>query len=195
MEAYVRWDLPVRTVWKYLKETKNARCTLEMMQSIYSVVKIAGTNGFILPPQQGSPCQKNCRLFNGKEMSILLTAKRCPKCESLERYRIRRSLWMRLIPKTKYYLCEHCDGKFISISDSLSFYWPFGEAVWGALPPLHGSQPQSKLHTLMHTFALSDQPPHIVISFLEPKLWIKWWDLFFAGDLGEFKLPIIICNY
>jgi hypothetical protein len=36
---------------------------------------------------------------------------------------------MRLIPKSKYYLCEHCDGKFISVDDSFSLYWPFGQAA------------------------------------------------------------------
>ena len=36
---------------------------------------------------------------------------------------------MRLIPKSKYYQCERCDGKFVSVNDSLSFYWPFGEAA------------------------------------------------------------------
>jgi len=147
MEAFLPWDLPVPTALKYLKESKNAWCTLEMMQSIYFVVKIAGTNGFILSPQQKSPSQKNCRLPNGAEMSILVTAKKCPQCESVERYRIRRNLWMRLIPQSKYYLCDSCDEKFVSVNDSISFYWPFGNDYWEALPRLHAAHLEFTLHT------------------------------------------------
>ena len=132
MEAFLTWDLPVRTAWSYLKEAKNAWCTLEIMQSIYSAVKIAETNGFFQPLEKKSPSQKSWHQPNGAEMSVLVINKKCPKCESVERYRIRRSLWMRLIPKSKYYLCEHCDGKFIAVNDSFSFYWPFGKAAWGA---------------------------------------------------------------
>ena len=139
MEASLPWNSPVPTAWKYLKETKNAWCTLEMMQSICSAVKIAGTNGFIVSPQKRSQPRKNWCLPNGAAMSILVINKKCPQCESIERYRIKRSIWMRLIPKSRYYLCEHCDGKFISVNDSFSVYWPFGKAAWVALPPIHAA--------------------------------------------------------
>ena len=99
------------------------------MQSICSAVKIAGTNGSIQEPQKRIQSQKTWYLPNGAAMSILVNNKKCPKCESVERYRIRRSLWMRLIPKSKYYLCELCDGKFFSVNDSFSVYWPFGKAA------------------------------------------------------------------
>ena len=135
MEAFQLWNLPVPTALKYLKETKNAWCTLEMMQSICSAVRIAETNGCIVSLQKGIQPRKNGCLPDGARMSILVIHKKCPKCDSIERYRIRRSLWMRLIPKSKYYLCELCDGKFISVDDSFSIYWPFGKAAWGALPP------------------------------------------------------------
>jgi hypothetical protein len=138
MEAFWPWDSPVPTAWKYLKETKNAWCTLEMMQSICSAVKIAGTNGFIVSPQQRSQPRKNWWLPDGAAMSILVINKKCPQCESIERYRIKRSLWMRLIPKSRYYMCDHCDGRFISVDDSFSVYWPFGKAAWGSFlsPPM-----------------------------------------------------------
>jgi len=139
MEAFLPWDSPVPTAWKYLKETKNAWCSLEMMQSICSAVKIVETDGFIVLPQKRRQSRKNWWLPNGAAMSILVINKKCPKCESIELYRIKRSLWMRLIPKSKYYLCELCDGKFISVDDSFSLYWPFGKAAWVALPPLHAA--------------------------------------------------------
>ncbi len=156
MEVSLRWDLPVRTALKYLKETKNAWCTLEMMQSIYSAVKIAGTNGFIQSPQKRSQPQKNWCMPNGAAMSILVINKKCPQCESIERYRLRRSLWMRLIPKSKYYLCDHCDGKFISVDDSFSVYWPFGKAAWGTLPPFHAAHSR-----MYHAFFLPLQYGHL----------------------------------
>lgn len=100
-----------------------------MMQSICFAVKIAGTDGFIQSPPKKGQLQRNWCLPDGARMSILVINKKCPKCDSVERYRIKRSLWMRLIPKSKYYLCELCDGKFISVDDSFSIYWPFGKAA------------------------------------------------------------------
>ena len=91
--------------------------------------KIAGTNGFIVSPQQRSQPRKNWWLPDGAAMSILVINKKCPQCESIERYRIKRSIWMRLIPKSRYYMCDHCDGRFISVDDSFSVYWPFGKAA------------------------------------------------------------------
>ena len=100
------------------------------MQSICSAAKIAEINGFIQLLQNRSQHQKNWWLRDGAAMSILVVTKKCPKCESVERYRIRRSLWMRLIPKSRYYLCDQCAGKFISVNGSFSFYWPFGQSAW-----------------------------------------------------------------
>ncbi len=62
----------------------------------------------------------------GAEMAIVVRGKACPRCKSIQRHRIRRSLWMRLLPGSKYYLCEHCDVKFFSLYSLFSIYWPFG---------------------------------------------------------------------
>ena len=100
-----------------------------MVQSICTAVKIAETHGFIASFQKRSQLRKTGCLPDGARMSILVINKKCLKCDSVERYRIRRSLWMRLIPESKYYLCELCDEKFISVDDSFSIYWPFGKAA------------------------------------------------------------------
>ena len=145
MEACVLWSLPARTAWKYLKEVKNALCILEIMQSICSAAKIAEINGFIQLLQNRSQHQKNWWLRDGAAMSILVVTKKCPKCESVERYRIRRSLWMRLIPKSRYYLCDQCAGKFISVNGSFSFYWPFGQSAWA---DIRSRDPQFAMYSL-----------------------------------------------
>ncbi|MGD8775853.1 MAG: hypothetical protein PVF76_01700 [Syntrophobacterales bacterium] len=59
-------------------------------------------------------------------MAILISGKTCPKCKGMDRQRIRRSFWMRFLPGSKYYICEHCNAKFLSIFELYSFYWPFG---------------------------------------------------------------------
>jgi hypothetical protein len=62
---------------------------------------------------------------NGMKMGIFIRGKACPKCGGIERHRIRRSFWMRFLPGSRYYLCEHCEVKFFSVLDLVSINWPF----------------------------------------------------------------------
>lgn len=57
---------------------------------------------------------------NGPKMGIFIRGKACPKCGGIERHRIKRSFWMRFLPGSKYYLCEHCEVKFFSVLDLVS---------------------------------------------------------------------------
>ena len=54
-------------------------------------------------------------------MGIPTSRKVCPKCESTEVHRMRRSLWMRPLPKTYYYHCSYCKHRFISYRSDLMF--------------------------------------------------------------------------
>ena len=51
-------------------------------------------------------------------MGILTSAKACPKCKCIDRYRIQRSLWMRLIPGSRHYECDSCQHLYV--------YFPLG---------------------------------------------------------------------
>ena len=76
------------------------------------------------------------------EMAIIIKGKACPKCQDTYRSRLRRSFWMRIIPATKYYECEHCHSKFVAVRESLSVNWPFGKTAWviGARLTAQGSR-------------------------------------------------------
>ena len=54
-------------------------------------------------------------------MGIPTSRKVCPKCESTEVQRMRRSLWMRPLPKSYYYHCSYCKHRFISFRSDLMF--------------------------------------------------------------------------
>ena len=62
-------------------------------------------------------------------MGILIKGKACPKCKDGNRFRVRRSTWMRMIPGTKFYKCVDCDSKYLSVRESFSVSWPFGEVA------------------------------------------------------------------
>jgi len=47
--------------------------------------------------------------------------KGCPKCGSVNRSRIHRNCWMRLIPGTRHYVCEDCLCRFLYVCCFLSF--------------------------------------------------------------------------
>ena len=36
---------------------------------------------------------------------------------------------MRLLPGSRYYLCENCEVKFLSVLDLFSTHWPFGSVA------------------------------------------------------------------
>ena len=75
-------------------------------------------------------------------MAILVRGKSCPRCRNIERHRLRRSFWMRLLPGSRYYLCENCEVKFVSLFDLFSLHWPFGSVAWDAQPhPDHQPSP------------------------------------------------------
>ena len=59
-------------------------------------------------------------------MAIFSRGKSCPQCRNIARHRIRRSFWMRLLPGSRHYLCENCEGKFLSVFNAFSVHWPFG---------------------------------------------------------------------
>ena len=67
-------------------------------------------------------------VHDGKDhiMGIFIRGKACPKCGGIDRHRIRRSFWMRFLPGSKYYLCEHCEAKCFSLLELISINWPFG---------------------------------------------------------------------
>ncbi|MGB6928420.1 MAG: hypothetical protein WBH05_04290, partial [Syntrophobacteria bacterium] len=64
---------------------------------------------------------------------IFIRGKACPKCGGSDRHRIRRSIWMRFLPGSRYYLCEHCEVEFFSVLDLVSINWPFGKLFLGLL--------------------------------------------------------------
>jgi hypothetical protein len=72
--------------------------------------------------------EANSIVHDGKDhiMGIFIRGKACPKCGGIDRHRIRRSFWMRFLPGSKYYLCEHCEAKFFSVLELVSINWPFG---------------------------------------------------------------------
>lgn len=39
----------------------------------------------------------------------------CPQCKKGKLHRLQRKPWMRNLPKTKYYKCEECNAKFLTI--------------------------------------------------------------------------------
>ena len=39
----------------------------------------------------------------------------CPHCQKGKLHRLQRKPWMRHLPKTKYYKCEECHAKFLTI--------------------------------------------------------------------------------
>ena len=53
-------------------------------------------------------------------MNKFTFGRNCPNCEYAEKKRIPRTLWIKLIPWTKYYRCEWCGYKYISISERRS---------------------------------------------------------------------------
>jgi len=65
-------------------------------------------------------------LDNGADMALWTFGKACPKCGSTARSRIRRRLWMRLIPRSKFFTCEKCDRSYVSVLSSFSFRWSSG---------------------------------------------------------------------
>ncbi|MGR3293646.1 MAG: hypothetical protein ACUZ9M_06490 [Candidatus Scalindua sp.] len=48
-------------------------------------------------------------------MAKLVFNKRCPYCKSNSYDRAYRKFWMRIIPKTKYYVCNKCFRNFMAI--------------------------------------------------------------------------------
>jgi hypothetical protein len=48
-------------------------------------------------------------------MAKLAFNKRCPYCKSYSFERNYRKLWMRLIPKSKHYVCDNCFRSFLAI--------------------------------------------------------------------------------
>ncbi len=44
----------------------------------------------------------------------------CPACHQKKFERIRRELWMRLLPRTRLYLCLHCDARFLTFFQRFS---------------------------------------------------------------------------
>ncbi len=48
-------------------------------------------------------------------MAILAFSKRCPYCKNKAYGRASRNLWMRMIPKTKYYYCHKCSRNFMAV--------------------------------------------------------------------------------
>lgn len=53
-------------------------------------------------------------------MNKFTFVRNCPNCGYTEKKRITRTLWIKLIPCTKYYQCECCGCKYISISERRS---------------------------------------------------------------------------
>jgi hypothetical protein len=62
-------------------------------------------------------------------MAILIRGKLCLKCRNMALHPIRRSFWMRLLPGSRYYLCETCEVKFLSVLELFSIHWPFGSVA------------------------------------------------------------------
>ncbi len=55
--------------------------------------------------------------------------RQCPYCKSFLLERKHRKTWMRLIPKTRYYLCNNCLRNFIVICKIYSVYIPLYKGV------------------------------------------------------------------
>jgi hypothetical protein len=53
-------------------------------------------------------------------MTKFTFGRNCPYCGNTEKKRIPRMLWMRLIPRTKYFRCKWCGYQFIPISERRS---------------------------------------------------------------------------
>ena len=53
-------------------------------------------------------------------MNKFTFGRNCPHCGYTEKKRVPRRLWMRLIPRTKYFRCKLCGYQFIPISERRS---------------------------------------------------------------------------
>jgi len=48
-------------------------------------------------------------------MDKLSFGEKCPYCKKSKKKRLHRLFWMRLIIFTKYYFCDGCGGRYISM--------------------------------------------------------------------------------
>jgi len=60
----------------------------------------------------------------GTQMAKLTIGEACPRCKSIPDTRIRRSLWMRIIPLSRHYFCSFCNSNFVSVENTFSFSLP-----------------------------------------------------------------------
>ena len=59
----------------------------------------------------------------GTKMADFTVGEACPKCKSRPHARMKRSLWVRLVPLSRHYHCTSCNSNFVSMKDTLSFSW------------------------------------------------------------------------
>lgn len=51
----------------------------------------------------------------------VIAGRRCPYCRSMQNFRQHRQPWMRRLPGSRYYECQYCSGKYLSIYKLYSF--------------------------------------------------------------------------
>ena len=69
----------------------------------------------------------------GTKMANFTIGEACPQCKSIPDVRMRRNLWMRMIPLSRHYFCSNCNSNFVSVENTFSFS--------SATAPPSGQQP------------------------------------------------------
>ena len=60
----------------------------------------------------------------GTKMANFTIGEACPQCKSIPDVRMRRNLWMRMIPLSRHYFCTKCNSNFVSVENTFSFSSP-----------------------------------------------------------------------
>ena len=59
-------------------------------------------------------------MLNHKKAMAFKFGKKCPHCHEFKRKRIPRVLWMKLLMLSKYYMCDRCGFRFITVLNVVS---------------------------------------------------------------------------
>lgn len=46
---------------------------------------------------------------------------KCPYCKSTQNFRHHRHPWMRRVPGSRFYECQYCNGKYLSVYKIFSY--------------------------------------------------------------------------
>jgi hypothetical protein len=60
-------------------------------------------------------------MTRGTKMANFTIGEACPQCKSIPDVRMRRNLWMRMIPLSRHYFCSSCNSNFVSVENTFSF--------------------------------------------------------------------------